>query len=147
MVNKAIQQYNVLYNPLGILDDTAKEINDFKIGDVSRLEDIYENLAAIYRYKFGNAQLEIIWDGKSQLEKFNEEWEFKFNEWSDKLCDNKSFIKGILQLTVFGHKFNNTFFLENHLKAIVNEYFEIKVLKVNGHKKVLLKVTERLKAS
>lgn len=143
-VLKARKQYNLLYNPLGIIDDTVREINTYQVKSTDNLKGIYENLAAIYRYKFGDAQLEIIWDGKSHFEKYNEEWITQFTEWSDRLCQNKSFIKGIIQLTVFGHKLSSTFFLENHLKAIVNEYFEMKVLKINGHKKVYLKITENL---
>lgn len=145
MVKKAIAQYNRLYNPLGIIDDTVKEINEFVLKETDTLNGIYENLSAIYRYKFGTAQLEIIWDGKSHFEKYSEEWRAKFDEWTDLLCSNKSFVKGIIQLSVFAYKMNNTFFLENHLKAIVNEYFELKVLKVNGQKKVHLKLSETLK--
>jgi hypothetical protein len=96
-------------------------------------------LAAIYRYQFGDTQLEIIWDGKTHHEKFLDDWSRTYSEWVSELCQNRTFIKGILHLTVFGSEDKNTFFIENSIKAIINEYFDLKVLSRNGMKKLYVK--------
>lgn len=130
---------------MGLEDSTTKKIREFKLKDNSSLEGIYENIAAIYRYQYGDSQLEIIWDGKSHHEKFSEDWSNSYEEWITELCQNRSFVKGILHLTVFSEQKKNNFFVENSLKAIINEYFDLKVLTKNGIKKVYVKVPQVLK--
>ena len=132
--------YNREFNPLGLLDDASVSINEYKLTQTSCLLGIYENLAAIYIFQFGKTQLEIMLDGRSQEDKFKEEWIATFNDWIDQLSSNKSFIKGILKLTVFNDDSRNAFFIENHLKGIINEQFELKVLMRNGMKRVYLKL-------
>ncbi|MFY0652755.1 MAG: hypothetical protein JXQ96_12005 [Cyclobacteriaceae bacterium] len=129
------------------MDSTSQKIMDFELEDTSALEGIYENLAAVYRFQFGDAQLEIIWDGLSHQEKFHQDWSKTFSTWVDDLCQNKTFIKGVLQLTVFNSDQKHSFFVENYLKAIVNEYFDLKVLMRHGIKRVYVKIPETAKAS
>ena len=73
LYNKTVDNYKIHFNPLGIVDSTVKEILQFRLESTATLEGIYENLSAIYRYKFGNAQLEIIWDGRSHLDTYGAE--------------------------------------------------------------------------
>lgn len=145
LFEKTLDAYDTLFNPLGLEDSTTQQIKGFVLKDISNLEGIYENVAAIYRYQYGDSQLEIIWDGKTHHEKFHEDWSASYEEWIIDLCQNKSFIKGILHLTVFSEQKKNNFFVENSLKAIINEYFDLKVLTRNGIKKVYVKVPEMLK--
>lgn len=145
LFEKTIGSYDTLFNPLGLEDSTSKNIKEFELKDNSNLEGIYENIAAIYRYRYGDSQLEIIWDGKTHQEKFLEDWSSTFKEWVTDLCQNRTFIKGILHLTVFSEQKKNTFFIENSLKAIINEYFDLKVLTRNGIKKVYVKVPAMLR--
>ncbi len=120
---------------------------DYQLKDTTILEGIYENLAAIYRYQYGDAQLEIIWDGKSHFEKFTEDWSRVYSEWVNELCLNRSFVKGILQLTVFNDQKKNTFFIENSIKGMINEYFNLKILTRNGVKRLYVKIPLQHKAS
>lgn len=145
LFEKTIHSYDILFNPLGLEDSTTKKIKEFELTDNSSLDGIYENIAAIYRYQYGDTQLEIIWDGKTHHEKFLEDWSTAYSEWISDLCQNRTFIKGILHLTVFSEQKKNNFFVENSLKAIINEYFDLKVLTRNGIKKVYVKVPEMLK--
>lgn len=139
--------YELHFNPLGLVDSTVLQIRAHKFNNTEALGGIYENLAAIYRFKYGNAQLEILWDGRSHFDKYSEDWNAMCSQWMYGLCQNKTFIKGILHLTVFNDEFKNTFFITNGLKGIVNDYFNLKVLKINGNKRVYLKMPETRKAS
>ena len=140
LFEQTVSAYGTLFNPIGLSDDTARQIQSHQLEDSSVLEGIYENLAAIYRYQYGDTQLEIIWDGKSHLDKFTEDWSNIYKEWLAELLSNRTFVKGILQMTVFNELGKNTFFIENGLKAIVNEYFDLKVLSRNGIKKLYVKM-------
>lgn len=132
--------YGTLFNPIGIIDDTTRQIQTHRLEDTSVLEGIYENLAAIYRYQYGDTQLEIIWDGKSHFDKFTEDWSTLYKDWLTALLSNRTFVKGILQMTVFNEEGKNTFFIENSLKAIINEYFDLKILSRNGVKRLYVKM-------
>ena len=140
LFNSTIEAYQTLFNPLGLIDDTTEQIQSFDFDDQSLLEGIYENLSAIYRYQYGDSQLEIIWDGKSHHDKFTEDWTRVFCSWTKDLTTNRTFVKGILQLTVFNKGLRNSFFVSNYIKAIINEYFDLKVLKRNGRKRLYVKM-------
>lgn len=147
LFEKTIVSYGTLFNPLGIIDDTTKQILNYRLKESAVLEGIYENLAAIYRFQYGTSQLEIIWDGKSHFEKFTDDWTKVYGKWIAELCQSKTFVKGILHLTVFNTEGKNTVFIENSLKAIINEYFDLKVLTRRGVKKLYVKIPLSSKAS
>lgn len=147
LVEMTIDKYSVYFNPLGLVDDTFQQILDYQFDNILELEGIYENLCVAYRYKYGDNQLEIIWDGKSHEEKYKEEWGETFDKWANDLTENPSVIKGILQLTVFNDNKKNLTFVRNAVKGLINDYFEIKILKRNGIKRVVLKERSLKKAS
>ncbi|UXX79260.1 hypothetical protein N7E81_18050 [Reichenbachiella carrageenanivorans] len=147
LVSITIQKYSIHFNPLGLVDDTYQQILDYQFENIEELEGIYENLCVAYRYKYGDNQLEIIWDGKSHEEKYKEEWGETFDRWAHDLTENPSVIKGILQLTIFNESKRNLTFVRNAVKGLINEYFEIKILKRNGVKRVILKEKMLRKAS
>ena len=135
----AIEKYKVLFNPLGLIDETYQKILDYEFEYNENLTGIYENLSVIYRYKHGDNQLEIIWDGKSHEQKYQDEWVASYEQWVKRLTDDPSFVRGVLQLTALHSDHMNTYFIQNYLKGRLNDFFEIKVLKRNGIKKVILK--------
>lgn len=143
----AIEQYGVHFNPLGLIDDTVQQIMNYGFENSDELKGLYENLSVAYRYKYGDNQLEIIWDGRSHEQKYIEDWSATFEEWVHDLTKNPSMIKGILQLTVFNEEHRNLSFVRNALKGFINDYFEIKILMRNGIKRVVLKERKLKKAS
>ncbi|MEO9964947.1 MAG: hypothetical protein ABJF11_04115 [Reichenbachiella sp.] len=147
LVEVTIQKYSLYFNPLGLVDDTFQQILDYQNENDRELGGIYENLCVAYRYKYGDNQLEIIWDGKSHEQKYKEDWQEAFSVWINDLTENPSIIKGILQLTVFNDAKKNLTFVRNSIKGLINDYFEIKILKRNGIKQVFLKEKRLLKAS
>lgn len=122
------------YNPLGISDEITDSIaND--PGDISGLYEFYKNLATIYRFKHGENQLEIIFDGVSHLDKYRDEWEQSFMEWVREFCDNFYFLKAVFEAAIFFPKDRKCFLASNRLNVFLNKYFELKVYKYRGVKK------------
>jgi len=154
LVNLAIKKYKILFNPLGLIDDTFDKIIRYQYDGLDQLVDIYENLSVAYRYQNSDNQLEIIWDGRTHDTVYTEKWMEKFKVWTDNLTQNPAFTKGIILLTVFQEVSStdplagkNDFFIKNSLKAIINQYFEIKILKRNGFKRVYHKQQSMMRAS
>ncbi|WP_109829850.1 hypothetical protein [Reichenbachiella versicolor] len=139
MIKKSFDKYKVLFNPLGLVDSTFQRILDYDYEDKSDLSGIYENLCVIYRYKHGDNQLEIMWDGRTHEEVYREQWTEVFDKWIDDLTNNTTFIKGILHLTALKEPGSNPVFIRNYVKSVINNHFEIKVLKRNGVKRVVVK--------
>lgn len=145
LINLSIRQYRVLFNPLGLIDDTFKKIIDYRYENIEVLKGIYENLSVAYRYKNSDNQLEIIWDGRTHETVYTENWSVAFKDWIDDLTQNPYFTKGIIQMTVFADENKNDIFIANSLKGMINQYFEIKILKRNGIKRVYKARSKRLK--
>lgn len=146
-VSIVIENYKTLFNPLGLVDDTFKKILDYQFDNTFELKGIYENLCVAYRYKYGDNQLEIIWDGVTHEEKYSKEWTEICQAWISELSANPTFVKGVLQLTVFNDRDKNVVFIKNSLKAIINEFFEIKIITRKGLKKVVVRKKGLKKAS
>lgn len=142
----AIDKYKVHFNPLGLVDETYQRILDYQYEHNEDLKGIYENLCVVYRYKHGDNQLEIIWDGISHEQKYSDEWMETFEVWVKELTNHSGFVRAVLQLTALRVENTNPFFIQNYLKGIINEFFELKVLKRNGVKKIVLK-TKKLKVA
>jgi hypothetical protein len=82
LVEKAKSQYELRNNPLQIDDAFSLKIKNYRLKNFKPLLGFYQTLAGIYRYKFGNNQLELIWDGQSHFEKYQTEWAETFEQWS-----------------------------------------------------------------
>ncbi|UXP32451.1 hypothetical protein N6H18_00480 [Reichenbachiella agarivorans] len=146
-VEKTIEKYTELFNPLRLVDDTFQKIMDYPYDNTQEIKGIYDNLCVTYRYKNSDNQLEIIWDGSTQEEKYTKEWSETFLSWVNDLTNNPSFVKAILQLTVFNDGDRNLVFVRNSIKAIINEHFEIKILTRKGVKKVVVLKKKTKKAA
>lgn len=139
LVEIVIEKYNQFFNPLGLIDSTYERILQYQFTDLSSLQEVYENLSVAYRFKYGDNQLEIIWDGTTHERKYAGDWQRVFEEWIDTLSNQPTFVKTVILLTALKEEDTNAFFLQNHLKGIVNDHFEMKVLKRNGVKRVVIK--------
>ncbi|MEQ9657913.1 hypothetical protein, partial [Fulvivirga sp.] len=78
--------YLDIYNPLGIEDATVKAIKSHKTVYTWRLEEFYRNLAAVYRFKYGQNQLEFLFDGTDHSTKYRQDWEDTFKSWLIDFC-------------------------------------------------------------
>ena len=60
LVSKVRKTYLKEYNPLGLMDEIIRTILDAENPRLGCLYNFYYELAGIYRYKFGENQLEFI---------------------------------------------------------------------------------------
>src|SRR5690554_2771816 len=74
MVEELRQSYTVWYNPLCLVDDTYAHILNKKKYPLNRIKIIYAQLCGIYRYRYCGNQLELLFDGRSHQEKYQEDW-------------------------------------------------------------------------
>lgn len=117
-------EYEARYNPLGICDQYIQKIRNYDAKDMKALHGFYENLAGIYRYKFGENQLEFLWSGNEHSEKYKSEWTNFFNKQIQTFCKSELFIRAVLDLTVFN---NYSQLAENRMNNFILQTFEVKL--------------------
>jgi hypothetical protein len=132
MIDKVKDQYFLRYNPLGLEDSLSVRIDRFKLKNKKPLYNFYENLAGIYRYKYGENQLEFLWDGLDHSEKYRSDWSKAFDEWMTTYCQNELFIKAVLDLTVFLPDNRNAQLAESRMNHFILSHFEVRIHKQRG---------------
>jgi hypothetical protein len=138
MVYELKRSYTYLYNPLQLMDQTYAKILDTFDFPTDRIQLIYRQLCGIYRYKNGNNQLELLFDGRSHFDKFKDEWEVTFLAWIQELGQHEQYVKTMLRMTLLYDTESRAEWSENHCKAFINQHFELKFIKRRGE--LLLKV-------
>lgn len=126
LLEEVKKEYELRYNPLGIADAFTQRIRDYQLIDTSPLKTFYQTLAGIYRYKFGDNQLQFAWDGVDHLEKYKKEWSAFFADQTRIFCRNELFIKAVLDLTVFN---NYSQLAENRMNNFMLQTFDVKLHK------------------
>jgi hypothetical protein len=124
--------YTQLYNPLQLMDSTYAKILDTLEFPTERVRMIYRQLCGIYRYKHRDNQLELLFDGRTHFEKFKGDWETGFVLWLRELGNHEQYVKTMLRMTVLYDTETRAEWAENHCKAFINQYFELKVVKRQG---------------
>lgn len=126
------ESYLLRHNPMGLIDDTVLEIQNHELTGLSNLEEFYNNLAGVYRYKFGQNQLDLLFDGRDHLEKYKDDWQQEFQNWMNKFCVNPYFLKTILELTVFHKEGDNIELPLKRLNGYIHKHLEVKIHKNKG---------------
>ena len=132
LTEKAKLVYEQINNPLGLNDSFSEKVKAYHPQNLKPLYSCYQNLAGIYRYKFGENQLGFLWDGKDHSEKYAEEWYEAFHIWTDQLCMQIQFVQAVLDLTVFLPDNLQAHMAENRMNAVMLGLFEIKIHKQKG---------------
>ena len=101
LVEKAKSDYQQRNNPLLLGDAFSTRISSYQPKELSSLSDVYLTLAGVYRFRYGDNQLEFMWDGENHVEKYKREWTSTFHNWSHQLLSNNNFVQAVLDLTVF----------------------------------------------
>ncbi|PZX46006.1 hypothetical protein [Algoriphagus chordae] len=138
MVLELKRSYTSLYNPLQLMDTTYTQILDTCEFPRDRVRLIYRQLCGIYRYKHGDNQLEMLFDGRSHLEKFQDDWTAILVDYVRELGIYEQYVKTMLRMTILFDTESRAEWAENHCKAFINQHFELKVVKRHGE--LLLKV-------
>lgn len=124
MIDTVKQEYELRHNPLGVCDEWIMKIRNYKPQNLEPLQNFYQTLAGIYRYKFGDNQLEFQWDGVGHSEKYKAEWSGFFNKQISVFCKSELFIRAVLDLTVFN---NYSQLAENRMNNFMLQTFEVKL--------------------
>ncbi len=120
------------YNPLGLIDDIILKIKNSKPFPFEPFEEFYFDLATIYRFKYGEVQLQFLFDGRSHYEKYAADWEEYFMQNIHSFCSNRFFIRAVLDIGVFHTQDRVAQLAGRRLKYFLNEFFELKVYKYRG---------------
>jgi hypothetical protein len=132
MIFELKRSYTALYNPLQLMDTTYGQIIDSFDFPRDRARLIYRQLSGIYRYKHGDNQLEMLFDGRTHLEKFQEDWSAAFMRYVTELGIHEQYVKTMLRMTILFDTDSRAEWSENHCKAFINQYFDLKVVKRQG---------------
>jgi hypothetical protein len=130
-------EYLLRYNPLGIVDDTAKKVESHASDDFSHLHDFYLTLAGVYRFLYyHDNQLTFIFDGRDDFTKYSEEWETAFKKWVKDFCRHENFIRSVLELTVFYPEDYTPQMAGLRMSAFITRSFEVRLDPQKGLVKV-----------
>lgn len=125
------EAYFQKFNPLGLDDPISMKVKSSR-SDLHCLDEFYDALAAIYRFKFGENQLQFLFDGRSHIEKYSEDWASAFQNWVGEFCHYNNFITGTLELTMILPSQRNSLLMANRMKAFLSDYFDLKIYKHKG---------------
>lgn len=128
-----VKEYYLLHsNPLGLIDDTILEIQKEKDFPADAFDEFYHDLATIYRFKYGEVQLEFLFDGISHYDKYEHDWVTFFKQNIRAYCTNRHFVRAVLDIAVFHHQDRVAFLAGDRLKYFLNQYYGMKVYKYRG---------------
>jgi hypothetical protein len=132
LVEKVKMHYQLRHNPLQLCDSFSQRIKVYRPTNLRTLSSFYKTLAGIYRYKFGNNQLELLWSGESHFEKYKQDWAKAFDQWTNEFCSREQFVQAILDLTVFLPENQHAPLAENRMNFVMLQILEIKIHKNRG---------------
>jgi hypothetical protein len=132
LIEKIKLHYQLIHNPLGLDDSFSRRIRDFETRNFKPLYIFYQNLAAVYRYKSGDNQLEFVWDGRDHQEKYQLEWTAAFEQWTNDFCRHELFLQAVLDLTVFLPDNRHAHLAESRMNHFIIKHFEVKFHKSRG---------------
>ncbi len=122
----ALEGFMVCENPLGLEDSFTLQIRqEIRKGTVI-LEEGYELLAAIYRFRYGSNQLAFLWDGRTHMEFYDEEWRETFNVWTKRISTKPEVYRAVIKAAVADADMN-TDFLKASIRRTILKEFKIKL--------------------
>lgn len=132
LIKKVKEEYMIRHNPLGIMDALTIKIINYKPRNLKLLYPFYQNMAGVYRYKYGDNQLEFLWDGTDHSDRYKEEWTETFSTWIHTFCEQHQFLLAVMDLTVFLPINRKAHLAENRMNACMTQFFELKIHKNRG---------------
>lgn len=132
MVAELKASYTQVYNPLQLMDETYRSILEREAFPRERVQVIYRQLCGVYRYRHGENQLELLFDGRTHVEKFQEDWSEALVVYVQQLGQHEPYVKTMLRMTLLFDTDSRAEWAENHCKAFINQFFDLKVIKRQG---------------
>jgi len=132
LIDQVKSEFEQRTNPLGLLDDFSSKIRNYNCQNLKPLYNFYQNIAAVYRFKYSDNQLEFVWDGRDHQQKYKTEWCATFNDWISEFCRQELFVQAVLDLTVFLPDNRHAHLAENRMNNFMLRQFEVKIHKTKG---------------
>ncbi len=136
LFDRVKQAYERQHNPLGLQDHFSLQIKNYKLLHLQPLEDFYYKLAGVYRFKWGNSQLEFVWDGRDHLDKYKEDWAKFFHASVAQFCEQALFVQAVLDITVFLPTQNHANYqmsaMATRMQQFMMQQFNVKLHKSKG---------------
>lgn len=132
LIEQVKSEFALRNNPLGLLDKFSSKIKDYHCQNLKPLNNFYLNIAAVYRFKYSDNQLEFVWDGRDHQQKYLSEWTSSFKKWITEFCKQELFVQAVLDLTVFLPENRNADLAENRMNNFMLRQFEVKLHKTKG---------------
>ena len=124
------------FNPLGLLDETIVKLLNIESSDIDYLNSFYYELAGIYRLKYGENQLEFLFDGSSHFIKYEKDWQRRFRKWMHEFSEHKHFVRAILDGSYLHTEERNRKNIQIRLKLFLEQHFHLRVYKYRGIRKL-----------
>mgnify|MGYP000017622165 CR=1 FL=1 len=135
LVEKVKEGYFSHFNPLRLQDDTTNLIESYEPVHLSLFDELYDILSGIYRYKIGDNQLELLFDGKGHYETYLLDWKDECLQYVDQLAQKSNFIIACLELSVYYSPDKRVELSQNRLKTCIYDHFGLKIYKYKGLQK------------
>jgi hypothetical protein len=132
LIDQVKLEFEQRTNPLGLLDEFSSKIRNYRCQNLKPLYNFYQNMAAVYRFKYSDNQLEFVWDGRDHQEKYKAEWSFSFSEWVSEFCKQELFVQAVLDLTVFLPDNRHADLVENRMNNFMLRQFGVRLHKTKG---------------
>lgn len=120
-------EYLIRTNPLGLADELSEKIRQHQVEDFRHLHEFYVTLMGVFRYiRYGDNQLEFLFDGSDDYQKYQGEWAEQFKKWSRDFCTDQSFLRAVLDLTVFFPVDSPIHLVDNRLSGFIARHFSLR---------------------
>jgi len=136
LIDEVKNDYIQKCNPLGLIDPTISSIRSHTYSDLEYLDSFYFELAGIYRLKYGENQLEFLFDGASHFIKYQEEWGKTFKKWTQDFFQHQHFIRAILEGSVLKPEEHIQKNVQIRLKLFLEQFFHLRIYKYRGIRKI-----------
>lgn len=115
-------------NPLGLMDRMSHQITSHSSDDTGQLDEFYHLLAGVFRYLYyQDNQLVFPFDGQEDFARYQKQWSDCFKQWAKGFCEQESFRRAILELTVFYPDDYTPQMSGLRLSAFVSKTFNVKL--------------------
>lgn len=121
-------EYLLRTNPLGLADEMSEKIRLHQGNEFRHVREFYVNLMGVFRYtRYHDNQLEFLFDGTDDFEKYQHEWSVQFRRWCKEFCQDRNFLRAFLDLTVFYPENSPLLMVDNRMNAFLSQHFAIRI--------------------
>jgi hypothetical protein len=136
LVKHARNVYIRNYNPLGLIDQTIESLISAESYNIEFLDHFYNELAGIYRFKYGENQLEILFDGSTHSDKYLRDWKRAFHRWTNEFMTQRHFLRALLEGAFLRPDPATSRHVEVRLKLMLENHFGLRVYVYHGIRKI-----------